>query len=182
MNQFEDLESKFKYALEHSVIHRTRKSDLYTFGTTKLPYTFIAKSSINEGDTIIRSGEIATEKPQLFFGENLPRFSGFGDEYEGREDDMSYLFGRMFHFPSLNYQNQGGNLEVVEKEFDRVIDEQQEILDNNQNYRTAIISGPEDCWALSLVIYASEMTKRSAPGNLKDMVDRQKFNLDSGLF
>ena len=179
MNDFEDLETKFKYALEHSVIHRARKSDLYTFGTTKLPYAFIAESAINKGDTIIRNGEISTEKPQLILGDHLPSFTGFGDEYEGKEQEMSFLFGRMFHFPNLTYQHQSTSLEVVPMELERVIDQQQAQLDANQNFRTALISGPEDCWALSLVIYASEMTKRSAPGNLKDMLDRQKFNIDN---
>lgn len=175
---FESLEENFKYAVEHTVIHRRRKSDLYTFGTTKLPYYFVAKSAINEGDTILRKGEIKTEKPSIIMGENLPTFSGFGDEYEGKEQQMSILFGRSFHFPSVNYQHENFKLEVVSKEFQRVTDELQEELDQDHNSRTALLSGPEHCWALSIIIYASDMCQKSAPGNLKEMLERKRYNSD----
>lgn len=172
----EDLEQRFKYALEHSVIHRTRKADLFTFGTTKLPYIFIAESSINPGDIIIRKGEIATEKPTIMMGDSFPSFEGFDGDYTGQEQEMSILFGRTFHFPNMRYQNKSATLEVVSGELQKTIDEEQHQLDAEGNYRTAVISGPEDCWAFSLIIYASEMTQRSAKGNLKDIFERQNFN------
>ena len=172
-----DLERKFREAMEASVIHRARRADLFTFGTTILPYLFVAESGINSGDIILRRGEISTGKPAVFLQGGTPSFSGFGDEYEGRESDMGLLFGRVFQFPNLRYAHTHNQLEVLSKSLERVLGEQIERLEREGNTRTAVISGPEDCWALSLVIYAGEMTKRSASGNIKDLIEHKKLNL-----
>jgi len=180
----EDFEKKLKLARQQTQILRTRKSDLFTFGTTSLPYVFLAESLINEGDTIIRRGEVKTAKPSLIMGEDLPTFEGFSDE-ESDHKQMSFVFGRGFQFPSLNFQNNDMQLEVVSKELKAVSDEVQNEFDKTHDSRTAVISGPEESWAFSLLIYAGEMTKRSAPGNIKDMFERGHLNsngLDFGQF
>lgn len=174
MDQFEQ---KLRLAQQQTEILRTRKSDLFTFGTTRLPYVFLAESLINQGDTIIRRGEINTEKPSLILGDNLPSFEGFSDD-EADHKQMSFVFGRGFQFPSLSYQNQSMQMEVVAKELHALSDEIQEELEQQRDSKTAVIQGPEDSWAFSLLIYAGEMTRRSAPGNIKDMMDRNKFNDD----
>lgn len=169
---FERLEHYYRQALDNTVVHRERQSSLFTFGATRLPYYFVAESAINKGDTVIRKGEISTDKPALFTPDNLPNFSGFGDEYEGHEKEMSVVLGRVFHLSGLHYKHEGNQLEVVTKEMNRVIDEYQTELDQSHNHRTAIISGPEDCWALSLVVYASKMTQKSAESNMNDIMQR----------
>ncbi|MBF0198755.1 MAG: hypothetical protein HQL32_13650 [Planctomycetes bacterium] len=173
-----NFDDKFKQAAEQSKIHRQRKSALFTFGATRLPYYFVAPSAINEGDTVIRKGEISTEKPALITGDNLPHFSGFGEDYDAHERQMSVIFGRGFHFPQLNYQNHSGSLEVVSKEEQKVLDELLQALDNEHDSLTAVVSGPEDSWALSILFYAGEMTRQSAPGNVKEMFERGRFNQD----
>lgn len=109
-------------------------------------------------------------------GDDLPHFSGFGEDYDEQEQQMSIIFGRAFKFPHLNFQNEGGTLEVISKELDAVLDAAQSKLEQERDSRTAVVQGPEDCWALSLLIYAGEMTKRSAPGNVKDMFERNRLN------
>ena len=177
LKMMEQFEQKLRLAQEQTKILRTRKSDLFTFGTTRLPYAFLAESLINQGDTVIRRGEINTTKPSLIMGEDLPTFEGFSDD-DGDHKQMSFVFGRGFQLPSLNFQNQSMELEVVSKELKALSDQIQNKLDREHDSKTAVISGPEDSWAFSLLIYAGEMTRRSAPGNIKDMMDRGKFNHD----
>ncbi len=43
-----------------------------------------------------------------------------------------------------------------------------------------VIEGPEDLWGLSLLIYAAEMTQRSAPGNFRDIAERNGGSPFSG--
>jgi hypothetical protein len=167
----ESFEQRWARAQVDTKIHRSRKHDLYTFGSTALPYFFIAKSSINSGDSIVRRGEVKTEKPTLFFGgNNGSHFDGFSDNDEQNGDAM--LFSRAFRFPNLNVANQGMSMEVVSRENHDLCDEMMHDLDLQRDSRTAVIEGPEDLWALSLLIYASQMTQRSAAGNVKDILDR----------
>jgi len=171
----ENFESRLRLAQQQTQIHRTRKSNLFTFGTTELPYVFLAESAINSGDTVIRRGSIKTEKPSLFLGNDLPTFEGFSED-EGDHRQMSFIFGRGFQFPSLNFHNSDMQLEVVCKELKAISDLIQEELDRGHDSRTAVITGPEDSWAFSLLIYAGEMTRRSAPSNIKDIMERGQFN------
>jgi len=173
---FNNFDDHFRRAKKETVVHRERKSTLYTFGSTSLPYIFLAESAINKDDTVLRKGEINTDKPVILTGENLPNFSGFGDEYEGHEDEMRIIMGRQFNFPGFNYRHEGSQLEVLSKGIERVIDEYQNTLEKESNNRTALIVGPEDCWALSILIYAAKMTEKSASSNLNDIMERNKFN------
>lgn len=169
----ESFEERWARARDQTVLHRTRKSDLYTFGTTALPYVFIGSSAINSGDTVMRKGEIKTEKPALFLGgQESPnaRFNGFEDEGEEQQDPL--LLARAFRFPNLQVHNKDMTMEVVERELNEMSEILQRDLELGRDRRTAVIEGPEDLWGLSLLIYAGEMTQRSAPGNVRDMLER----------
>jgi hypothetical protein len=166
----ESFEQRWARAQDQTKIHRTRKHDLYTFGATALPYIFVAESSINTGDCIIRKGEIKTEKPALFLGgDSGSQFEGFSEEEDSND---TLLFARAFRFPNLNVANQGMTMDVVTRELHGLCDEVMTDLEAERDSRTAVLEGPEDLWGLGLLIYASEMTKRSAPNNVKDMMDR----------
>lgn len=172
----ESFEQRWSRAQVDTKIHRTRKHDLYTFGSTALPYYFIAKSSINAGDSIVRRGEVKTEKPTLFFGGNSGgHFDGFSDQDE-EQSSNALLFSRAFRFPNLNVANQGMSMEVISRENHDLCDEIMRDLDQQRDSRTAVIEGPEDLWALSLLLYASQMTQRSAAGNVKDILGRSTPN------
>lgn len=175
MSGHRSFEERFRFAMEQTKIHRARKSSLYTFGTTRLPYLFSAKSAVNTGETVVRSGEIVTDKPALILPETAPTFSGFPAD-EGEMRRMSVMFGRMFRFPVLRYHNSAESMEVVTGEMERIVEAQLDKLDKEGNSRTAVISGLEDCWYISLIIYAGEMMQKSAPDNLKEMMEHHRFN------
>ena len=174
-----NFEEKYRYALEHSKIHRYRQSNLFTFGTTRLPYVLAARSSINSGESIIRRGEIVTEKPSIMLQNNEPSFSGFSDN-DGDAQQLSVLFGRRFHLPAMRYRNDNASMDLSTKNVTQVINESLEALDRENNLRTAVISGPEDCWQFSLIIYAGEMMQRSAPGNIREMIEHNKLQFPGG--
>jgi hypothetical protein len=170
------FEDRWLRAKDGTKLHRTRQTDLFTFGTTALPYVFIASSAINTGDSMLRRGELKTEKPAIIWGggesSDSSRFHGFEDE--GQDDNADrVLFARAFRFPNLQVNNQGMELEVVSREMTQLSDELMTELEANGDRRTAVIEGPEDLWGLSLLIYAAEMTQRSAPGNLRDITERR---------
>ena len=63
-------------ALKSTDIIRSRVSALQTFNETRVPYIFLAPSSVNDGDTVVRKGEIVVEKPSLILPPNIPQLEG----------------------------------------------------------------------------------------------------------
>ena len=167
----ESFDERWARAFDQTRLHRTRKHDLYTFGATRLPYIFLAESSINTGDTIVRRGEISTDKPAILLGNaEGPRFEGFQDGDGDQRDQL--LFARAFRFPGLNVQNQSMHMDIVARDMSALCDELMAELELKRDSRTAVIEGPEDLWGLSLIFYAAKMTSRSAPSNMRDFMER----------
>ncbi len=169
-----DFEEKLRYALERSVFHRERGSDLFTFGATRLPYFFAARSALHEGETVVRRGEILTERPAIMLGHPEMLLEGFG---ESQEEDRSIALtvGRRFHMPALRYENRAGALELIPRDLEELVQAWLQELEGSGNTRTAVISAPEDAWPLPLLIYAGRMMQRSLPGNLRDLAERGKL-------
>ena len=72
-----DLEQKWEKALAQTEIVRFKISYLSTFETTTIPYIFLAESTVNLGDTIVRRGRILLHKPEIILPEDMPQFEGF---------------------------------------------------------------------------------------------------------
>lgn len=175
-----DHKEIFDRAIKETRIHRRRKSNLYTFGTTRLNYIFAADSSINPNDVIIRSGEVHADKPQIIMpGASGAHFEGFDEMCEKMgidSDEMQMvLMTRHISFPNMNYTNNQSSLEVVEGPLERVIEQQIKKLDAREDTRTAFITGPEATAALSIMVYVSEMIQSSAQGNISELMEHHRF-------
>ncbi len=170
----------FDKAIKDTTIHRRRKSNLYTFGTTRLNYIFVANSAVNKNDVIIRYGEIHADKPQIITpGALISKFDGFDEICNelgiNTKDIPLILMTRKISCPNMNYTNNQSKLEVVEGPLERVIEAQNKRLDAIEDTRTALISGPESTSAISLMIYVSQMIQASAKGNIDELIEHKKF-------
>lgn len=173
----EDFEDKLHRAIEETNIIRARRNNLFTFGTTVLPYIFTAESSINKGDTLVRKGSISTDKPSIIMPEQgASSFEGFESTRED-ERGLNLLFGRAFQVPAMSYKNAHSSLDIVAKPLSQVTDDIFEDMEKSGDSRSALLSGPEDLWHISLLLYAAEMTHRSAGANIREMLERKHFNL-----
>ncbi|MBI4711459.1 MAG: hypothetical protein HY767_03240, partial [Candidatus Omnitrophica bacterium] len=84
-------------ALKSTEIIRPRVQPLQTFEATQIPYVFLAESAVNQGDTVVRKGEVTVDKPSIILPPNLPQFEGFefDKEFSGVEDYLTtFLFVR----------------------------------------------------------------------------------------
>ena len=72
-----DITDRWEKALKKTEIIRSRVQALSTFEATELPYIFLAESSVNIGDSVVRKGKILVEKPNIIMPENLPFLEGF---------------------------------------------------------------------------------------------------------
>ena len=98
-----NIEEMWDKARKRTEILRMRMLDLSTFDATRLPYIFLAESSVNPGDTVIRKGSVLIERPAIVMPGFSPQFSGFELEKDLRinEDALAtFLLVRGIHFPS----------------------------------------------------------------------------------
>lgn len=177
-----NLEEKWKKALSKTEIVRARMTHLLTFEPTILPYIFLAESVVNTGDTVVRKGEVIVEKPLLVLPENFPQFEGFDFKKGLKANDDSVrtlLLMRGINFPSLKYHNITSSIDISEGSLTKALKENKELLEQKEDLITGLITGPEDCWQLSVLLYIATMVSKSAASDIKRLLDKFKKNLDN---
>lgn len=164
-------------ALRHTQIVRARISYLSSFSATQLPYIFLADSHVNPGDTVVRQGKILVDKPAIILPEHLPQFDGFDFEEElkvNRDNVVTFFLIRGVSFPSLKFKNEVSSLDVFENSLKKAEEHFKQNLERREDVQTGLITGPEDCWQFSLLVYVSLLMGRSNPSDLRNLWERFK--------
>jgi len=172
-----DIRDSWEKALRFTEIIRARIQPLLTFEPTHMPYIFLAESSLNYGDTVVRKGEIVLEKPSIILPENLPQFQGFEfEKYSSIEQDMltSFFLVRGIRFPSLKYQNKTDSLDMFEGKLKAAIEHYSHRLQREENTATGLVVGPEDCWQFSVMMFICSQVVKQADGDIKKLLDHYK--------
>lgn len=170
-----DIEKTWERALKHTEIIRPRVKPLDTFKTTHLPYIFLAESSVNIGDCVVRKGEVLVEKPSLFLPPGSPQLDGFDfrDASRHQQEMISNFFlVRGIEFPSLKYNNKTYSLDIFEGRLSRAIKKYTQELQKEENVTSGLIIGPEDCWQFSVLIFVCMQILRSADHDIKSFINR----------
>ncbi len=176
-----DLESGWEKALKHTEIIRARVKPLASFETTRLPYIFLAESTVNMGDTVVRKGEVAVEKPALILPDHTPQFKGFDFEKDfplGPEFLNTFFMIRGIRFPSLHYQNRTDFLDIHEGKLKKAIEDYNGRLQRAEDIDTGLVVGPEDCWQFSIVVLICHQILRQADGDLRRLLDEYRNRRD----
>lgn len=174
-----DIYESWEKALKQTEIVRPRVQPLQTFETTQIPYVFLAESLVNTGDTVVRTGEVAVDRPSIILPPHLPQFEGFEFEkkFSGVEDYLTtFLLVRGIRFPSLKYENKVSALEVREEKLSRAVEFFLHLLQQQENVSTGLVIGPEDCWQFSVLIFICSQVVRSAEGDIRKLFDRFREN------
>ena len=172
-----DLNELWQKALKNTEIIRTRVQALMTFGETHVPYILLSESSINDGDTVVRTGEVLVERPSLYLPPNVPQFKGFDFEEKPQfnEDSfLNFLFVRGVTMPSLKYNNTTHSLEVFEDKLSNTIEHYRDILLKQENVATGLIAAPEDCWQFSLLIFICSQIAKNMDVDIRKLLEKYK--------
>lgn len=172
-----DIEEYWEKALRETGIIRARIATLSTFQSTHVPYLLLSASSLNVGDTVVRKGEIVVEKPTLILPPNIPQFNGFRFEEDGfgnPDSLINYLLVRGIHLPSLKYQNKTYALDIFEGRLSEAIEHFKNQLQYAENVHTGLITGPEDCWRFSLIIFICSQIVRNAERDIQKLLEEYK--------
>ena len=174
-----DIQDSWEKALQKTEIIRPRVHPLQTFAVTHLPYVFLAESSVNNGDTVVRKGEIVVEKPALILPFNTPQFEGFDFEEKMHLNEAlltNFFLVRGVQFPSLKYNNKTDSVDVFEGRLTKAIEYYTSTLQRQENVHTGLIAGSDDCWQLSVLIFICGQVAKSADQDLKKLFDDYRKN------
>ena len=161
-------------ALKHTQIIRSRIKSLQTDEDTPMPYIFLAESSINKGDTVVRKGDVKIEKPSLILPPNIPKFEGF--DFESNEQSLpdsiaNFFLVRGISLPSYQYNNQTNELDVFEGRLIKAVAYYRDELQRHENVNTGLIVGPEDCWQFSVLLYNCTQVVKNAGQDIQRLLD-----------
>lgn len=172
-----DIYSNWDKALRNTDIIRSRVQALMTFADTKVPYLFLAESTVNMGDTVVRKGEILVQKPSIILPPNIPQFQGFDfkDETPFEEAAITnFLLVRGIALPSLKYSNLTHSLDMYEGKLNAAITHYLEQLQAKEDVHTGLLTGPEDCWQFSVLIFICSQVAKNADTDIKKLLDEYK--------
>jgi hypothetical protein len=172
-----DLEEKWNKAIKCTEIIRSRVAYLSTFEATTIPYIFLAESTINLGDTVVRQGKIVVHKPAIVLPEDTPQFEGFEFEKDYKVNaDMvrMFLFVRGVSFPSLKYEHEVSRLDIREGPLEKAKEYFKHELERTEDVQTGLILGSEDTWQFSLLIYVGLLIGKSLPSDLRKLLEKFK--------
>jgi len=169
-----DMSSLWQKALKETEVIRPRLKNLSATKKTKLQYLFLANSSVNIGDTVVRRGEVSVGEPSIFLPGNMPQFKGF--DFEGgiqHSQDMvlSFLMVRGITFPSLKFNNQITKVDLYEGVIDKAIRDYGNDLERKEDIETTLLIGPEEAWQFSILIFIGMQATKSAEGDFKALKD-----------
>ena len=169
-----DIQALWDNARSRTEILRLRLQDLATFEATVVPYIFLAESSLNQGDTVIRKGQVVIERPSIVLPNFSPQFEGFEfDKTVQLNNDAvaTFLLVRGIQFPSLKYRHQVSSLDVLEQPLQQAINRMTEQLTMAEDITTGLLIGPEEAWQFSLLLLVGALVVRSAEGDLRRILD-----------
>ena len=170
-----DIQSAWSKALRNTEIIRSRVQALMTFSETFVPYVFLAESAVNEGNTVVRKGEIMVEKSSLILPPNLPQFEGFGWGKEEEYNSMvNFLLVRGINIPSLKYNNKNLSLDIYEGSLKDAVGHYLDQLQVQENVQTGLISVPEDCWQFSVLIFVCSQIAKNADNDIRKLLEEYK--------
>lgn len=169
-----DIEQAWTRALRETEIIRARVQALMAMSTTRVPYILLSESAINEGDTVVRQGEVDVEKPSLIIPPNNPQFNGFElEDAPGFKQDsfINFLIVRGVTIPSLRYDNRTHKLDIYEGKLSAAVKHYKDLLQRQENVDTGLIVGPEDIWQFSLLIFVCTQIARNINEDIRRLLE-----------
>ena len=170
-------------ARKKTEIVRLRLQDLATFDATAVPYIFLAESSLNQGDTVVRRGHVLIERPSIVLPGLSPQFQGFdfdADFHVSDETVATFLLVRGIQFPSLKYRHEISSLDVYEDSLQKTVDHFNRQLAAAEDIATGLVLGPEDAWQFSVLLLLGALVIRSAEGDLRRILEDWRRRTRSG--
>ncbi len=182
------MNEEFLKVMMNTEVVRLPRQDLATFGTTVVTYNVITRPLYEAIDTdkqrdeaVLRRGTVKAERPQIVTPGYLSRSAGFGAEAEeflldlikrGHAEDPGLLY---------SYSNDPAGMEIVGARPEVLAERISAEIERESRAREAVILGVDELWDVSLMKFIFDLTNRSAPGNVADLMSNGRFDTDNGI-
>ncbi len=169
-----DIHSAWEKALRETNIVRSRITGLQTASDTHVPYILLSPSVVNEGDTVVRTGEVLVHRPSLILPPNIPQLDGFdlGGKDSFQEDSMiNFLMVRGITLPSMKYDNKISSLNVFEGKIENAIGLYGNRLQREENTSAGLVCGPDDVWQLSVLIFVCSQIAKNSSTDIRRLLE-----------
>ncbi len=169
-----DIQALWDKARKQTEVIRMRMLDLAVFEATAVPYIFLAESALNQGDTIVRKGQIIIERPAIILPNFSPQFEGFEFDAAFQLSDQAvatFLLVRGVQFPSMKYRHQLSSLDLLEQPLQKVIEQFGRQITMAEDVQTGLVVGPEEAWQFSVLLLVGALVIRSAEGDVRRLLE-----------
>jgi len=168
-----DTYEAWEKALKNTEIIRSRVKGLHTFRATAMPYVFLSSSEVDKNDTVVRKGQVVVKRPALILPPHVPIFEGFDFDFSStqeQENIVNFLLIRGIQMPSMKYNNKTHSLDIFEGNLDKAINHFNSHLQQEENVHSGLLSGPQDCWQFSILIYVCSQIARNAESDIRNLL------------
>lgn len=174
--------SEIEYAINHTQLVRTPQQKLNTFGITNVHYYLLTEPMESVKKTRIREGRVIAEKPRIvtphYF---LNAFEGFGADAARQAQELIHKYGFDPDILEYHYRNEMGESWILSDDIGQVVLKINGKIDEEKDSMAAILRGPDDVWQVSLMMFITNMTRSSLPGNIADFHRRGLFARQFGV-
>jgi len=170
------MDEKLRYVIEHTELIRPPRQELATFGSSVIDYWVVTQLAGNI--SAVRDGKVTAERPRIVTPAYLVNGEGFSEQAK------KYISMAAKEHPDepgvfYRYKNEPKGMNVVSEPIRQVINKLDAQLDEQHNPLSAIIKGVEELWDVSLLMFISELTRRSVYTNVTEFQRRGFLNVDS---
>ncbi|MBA7638986.1 hypothetical protein ES703_46642 [subsurface metagenome] len=174
-----------KHAVKQTVILRSPKQTISTFGMTNIGYFLVTEPVYSEPakdvtETVIREGRVITEKPRIVPPYYLSHLEGFSPEAKKYFDTLIKIHGANAPGLFYTYKNEPKELTIVSDNLPSVVNKLNAEIDKRGDPLTSIIKGKDELWDVSLMKFIYEVTRSSLQNNLMQMRSRGLLDTDTG--
>jgi len=160
-------ESSFRYAMENAQVVVSPKQIIETFGTTSFRFVHVSELMDRVNQVRVRDGSIEAERPRIVSPHMFHKLAleGFGEDARHFAD---WLEEHSEHFKLLRYgfrfRKTDIKEEVVHDSLESVLGRIKDDLVDEP--KSALLSGMDEGWEVTLLKFTWEMIHRSAGENV----------------
>ncbi len=171
-----DQDFSFRDIVRGTRILRPPKHRLSTFGPTTLSYVLLSELP-EAGQCRLREGEVTAQRPKIMTSEQWrERFDGFGDDSKAFQQAIESVYGDAFRALEYNFRNDLRQSSVEHFPLAVVAERVTQIMADEDAPRKALLQGPDQRWAFSVMKFVVDLSMRSFPSNVKELDDRGFFD------
>lgn len=169
-------DSPFEDVLSGTKILRPPKHRLATFGSTTLSYVLLSQLP-ETGQCRLREGEVTAQRPAIMTAEQWrERFHGFGDNTRAFQKAIENLYGEAFRGLEYNFRNELRQTSIEHFPLEIVAERMGQVMDQENAQRKALLQGPDQHWAFSIMKFIVDTSVRSFPTNVRELEERGLFD------